>query len=944
MNHPLGNGRSRGTVPAAWAEAAEALADWALSRLIARKDVYGAYTSDGGQYTAHAPLTRALLVEHFRGQRVIGAHSTSPDNRCLTIAGDIDAHDEKADPERNWACALAMAKALKDVGLTPLILDSNGKGGYHVRAFFKKPVPAAVVYWLCRRMIAQLVADGFPAPEMFPKQEELTPDRPYGNWLRLPGKHHKRPHWSRIYNPETERWLEGEAAVRRLLAVKGDPTAMLLNASKAEQAASVQANGQEQRRGAKRSHEDQEKPDEAKVREAVGYLPAAWAESYGGDRADCGWLGVGMALHDWDTNRSLAVWKDFSRGSKKYSEAVCDAKWATFTAGGGWSVGSIFQAALDAGWKPPEVRAREEAQAEPSRNGQDVPPAVAGATGIVTTAVPTGSRLPRLMKTPGVLEAFDDPHRLARLFVARNHAHRDHPTLVYYGDDFHEYREAHYQVMPDSAVDGDLTDSIKREFDRLCLEDMAVYHEAKAEYEQKQAEQKAEHEKQQAEPKPDKPTAKKLETPDPPRPPTARKVSGKIFADSMRALRSMVSLSHRLTMPCWATPIERAPDPRDILPTKDGLIDLSSLVIGDDSSIDLHTLRVYDPTPAFFAPFVLNYSFNPDAPDPTRWLQFLEEVFPKDPVTQRELQKWFGYLISMDTSQQKMLYLVGRPRSGKGTIGNVITELVGTHNVVSPTLIDLAEPFGLSDCVGKTVMLISDARIGGDDKDLARLQERILKISGEDRVQINRKNRPLFTTKLLTRIVIITNEVPGFRDSSGAFKARMRPLRFVQSFEGREDADLFEKKLKPEMPGILNWALAGRAMLRYDGGLFVPESAAGLVQTLAMLATPIHLFLADCCVTTDLQATVVTEEIYLVYRYWCQRTGNTPKPIQTFSKLLRAAAPEIDDVRLRVKDALSGEERRPPGLRAICLQPDVLSRAEAWERERTTARLGGFRN
>jgi phage/plasmid-associated DNA primase len=127
-------------------------------------------------------------------------------------------------------------------------------------------------------------------------------------------------------------------------------------------------------------------------------------------------------------------------------------------------------------------------------------------------------------------------------------------------------------------------------------------------------------------------------------------------------------------------------------------------------------------------------------------------------------------------------------------------------------------------------------------------------------------------------------------------------------------------------------------MLRYDGGLFVPESAEGLVRTLAESATPIHLFLSDCCVTTDAEATVEKDEIYLAYRWWCHRTGNAPKPIQTFGKNLRAAVPEIDDVRLRVKDDFSGEERRPRALRAIRLQPEILKQTQEWERDRMPSR------
>ena len=58
-------------------------------------------------------------------------------------------------------------------------------------------------------------------PETFPKQRGVTADTPYGNWVRLPGRHHKREdHWSRFW--DGSRWLEGGAAVEFLLSFEGD--------------------------------------------------------------------------------------------------------------------------------------------------------------------------------------------------------------------------------------------------------------------------------------------------------------------------------------------------------------------------------------------------------------------------------------------------------------------------------------------------------------------------------------------------------------------------------------------------------------------------------------------------------------------------------------------------------------------------------------------------
>jgi P4 family phage/plasmid primase-like protien len=361
------------SIPAAWRKHAEALADWLLVRVFVRRDVFGAYTDDGGQYTAHEPVTRELLVRHCRGERTVGAHTTSPDNRCLCLSLDYDVHDDQGNPEANWRHASAMVTRARELGLIALVCDSNGAGGYHVRIFFKKPIPAAVAHWLGTRLVADWAEHGLKKPpEVFPKQPGVSIDQPFGNWLRAPAKHHRRGHWTRIYDPEGGRWLDGEPAVRRLLDVAGDDPSKVLAFYRAEEAARAEAAGATGGRPASKPQRRRDgRPDEATVRAAVAALPEDWADVYGGERGNTAWLGTGMALHDWDPARGLPIWKEFSaRCPSKCDPAVCDEKWATFTQGGGLTVGTIFKEAERCGWQPPWAR---NGRAHAGRNGHAGP-------------------------------------------------------------------------------------------------------------------------------------------------------------------------------------------------------------------------------------------------------------------------------------------------------------------------------------------------------------------------------------------------------------------------------------------------------------------------------------------------------------------------------------------------------------------------------------------
>jgi len=84
---------------------------------------------------------------------------------------------------------------------------------------------------------------------------------------------------------------------------------------------------------------------------------------------------------------------------------------------------------------------------------------------------------------------------------------------------------------------------------------------------------------------------------------------------------------------------------------------------------------------------------------------------------------------------------VGPPRSGKGVWARTTRQLVGHHNFASITLQSLADRFGTQTLIGKSVAVISDARISGRT-DAVTIAERLLAISGEDSPAVQRKNLP----------------------------------------------------------------------------------------------------------------------------------------------------------------------------------------------------------
>ena len=354
--------------------------------------------------------------------------------------------------------------------------------------------------------------------------------------------------------------------------------------------------------------------------------------------------------------------------------------------------------------------------------------------------------------------------------------------------------------------------------------------------------------------------------------------------------KSVAILPFSIEPPAWIG--KAGPWPADeVLVTKSGILHLPSFA----KSLDDCTRPL---TPRLFTENALHYAFDIDAPQPVAWLNFLEQLWAGDQDSIALLQDWFGYCLTNDTRQQKIMMIVGPRRSGKGTIARILRETIGPANCCGPTLAGLGTNFGLWPLLGKSVGIISDARLSGRT-DSQIVVERLLSISGEDALTVDRKNLEPVTCKLPTRMMILSNELPRLGDSSGALAGRMILLRLRESFYGREDHALTDKLLA-ELPGILNWAINGWVRLRHRGRFSQPESAADLLGELHDISSPIGEFIRECCIT-DPARNVARSDLYHRYEEWCEAKGRThPEDETGFGRNLRAAIPTLGNSQHRI--------------------------------------------
>lgn len=346
------------------------------------------------------------------------------------------------------------------------------------------------------------------------------------------------------------------------------------------------------------------------------------------------------------------------------------------------------------------------------------------------------------------------------------------------------------------------------------------------------------------------------------------------IAEGLAALEILTHLSvvdHR--PPCW---LDKAPhaDSARIIAVKNGLLNLQS---GELSP----------PTPLWFNLSTLQTNYDPNAQCP-QWHAFINDVW-SDQLSRDVLQEFFGYLITSDMSQQKALAIVGPSRSGKGTIGRVLAGLLGENAVGRPTLADFGYQFGLEGLIGKSLAIISDARL---DRDVSEgmLAERLLAITGEDSISVPRKFLASWSGPLALRFVMLMNELPHFRDASGALPGRFIVLKTMKNFRGREDTTLANRLLM-ELAGILNWAIEGWWRLQERGRFLQPDSE--LMDEFLHIANPLLDFFEEACEFGEEHHGTISE-LHRCYTIWNERRGQRfVLPITLFGRNLRAARPDL---------------------------------------------------
>lgn len=320
------------------------------------------------------------------------------------------------------------------------------------------------------------------------------------------------------------------------------------------------------------------------------------------------------------------------------------------------------------------------------------------------------------------------------------------------------------------------------------------------------------------------------------------------------------------------------------------------------------TIPMHPNNPRYFTTTCLPFAFDPKA-NCSRWLQFLDEVLP-DIELQRMLRQMMGLFLVPDTSFQRFWILVGPGANGKSVVCSVLSALIGEANVSNISLDQMGEKHSSVAMLGKLANIASEI-----ETDEIRTGERIIKaITGEDRVQLNEKYKPVFTASIKARLLFACNELPLFKDRSQAIARRLLIIPMEQVIDpSKQDPKLIAKLLR-ELPGILNWALEGLKNVYNAGQLFEARYAFKAKEAHLQACNPWEEWIRD---HLEFDTTYVNDlgclEVYERFESHFKARGHRRVLTDvSFGKALRNVFPQVR----RVKRTIQGRrEYRYAGLK-----------------------------
>lgn len=277
--------------------------------------------------------------------------------------------------------------------------------------------------------------------------------------------------------------------------------------------------------------------------------------------------------------------------------------------------------------------------------------------------------------------------------------------------------------------------------------------------------------------------------------------------------------------------------------------------------------------------------YNPDAPRPERFLQYLDDVYQDD--DQITIQQYCGYCLLPTTILQKALIIIGEGGEGKSVLGAILNGVLGKDNCYNESIGTLQKAFGVANVEGKLLFIDDDL------SESALTNARMFKNLVTNKTTISAEKKFVQGNEILSfvRFLCFGNfTLQALYDLSEGFQRRQLILQAKPKDPDRIDDPFIDREiLENEAEGVMMWLLEGlNTLIQNNWQITISERTKEQSDSLKQENDSVTLFLTECrgiCIEEGERAH--SRSLYTAYERFCDENALTALREQSFLNVLR---------------------------------------------------------
>jgi len=297
-------------------------------------------------------------------------------------------------------------------------------------------------------------------------------------------------------------------------------------------------------------------------------------------------------------------------------------------------------------------------------------------------------------------------------------------------------------------------------------------------------------------------------------------------------------------------------NPEGIINFKNGFFNV------EDGKLVPHTMNIISTNQ-------LPYNYDPSAKC-ENFMKALHDATSSDPAKIAIIQEFAGYCLTRDTRLEKILFLIGASRSGKSTILDGITAMLGEDNVSCATMEKIGQPRYAGLFIDKIANIATEI-----PKDTRGFEEALKNITSGEKITVDTKFIPAYDARPYCKLIFAGNDLPAISDTSDAVFKRMLLVYFNNVVADEvKDTDL-KYRVRKEGSGIFNWAYEGMKRLVANKKFTFSQEMNNNLEDLRVQNNSVYYFIKEHYeITENPEDFVVYDDLYHEFKDFCGRVGS----------------------------------------------------------------------